>query len=102
MSPVEQLGKVQAARDGTDTNLAVLPLGRDADMWKDRPGAVFLCALTVRVIIATVFLGSCDTLDSIAHIPLAAAHGYFYLPYFPIIDNILGSSALIVSKINIV
>ena len=70
--------------------------------WKGRPVAVFLSAFVVRVIIAAVFLGSCDTLTTIAHIPLAGAHGYFYLPYFPIIDNIQGSSAFVITKLHFV
>ena len=81
---------------------ATLPLDRETDSWKERPGVVFLCALAVRVVIAAIFLGSCDTLNAIAVIPTAAAHGYFYLPYFPVIDNILGSSALVISKLHFV
>ncbi|MGD0692561.1 MAG: hypothetical protein ABSA22_09485, partial [Acidimicrobiales bacterium] len=81
---------------------ATQSLDRETDSWKERPGVVFLCALAVRVVIAAIFLGSCDTLNAIAVIPTAAAHGYFYLPYFPVIDNILGSSALVISKLHFV
>jgi len=63
---------------------------------------VFVGAFTVRVFIATVFLGSCDLLDSLTNTSLAAAHGYFYLPYFPIIDNVLGSSSLVITKLHFV
>ena len=31
--------------------------------------------------------------------PVAASHGYFYLPYFPIVENILGSSALLMNHL---
>jgi hypothetical protein len=61
-----------------------------------------VCALAVRLFIAAVFLGSCDTLNAIAAIPTAAVHGYFYLPYFPVIDNILGSSSLVITKLHFV
>lgn len=70
--------------------------------WNERPTVVFLCALAVRLIISAIFLGSCDTLTSIAHMPLAAAHDYFYIPYFPVIDNILGTSALVATKFHFV
>jgi hypothetical protein len=80
----------------------VASLDRDTVTWRERPGVVFAYAFAVRVLIAAVFLGSCDTLNAIAVIPTAAAHGYFYLPYFPVIDNILGSSALVISKLHFV
>ena len=32
--------------------------------------------------------------------PVAASHGYFYLPYFPIIENVLGSSALLMNHVS--
>jgi hypothetical protein len=63
---------------------------------------VFACAFAVRVGIAAVFLGSCDNLDSIANIPIAAAHVPILLPYFPVIANILGTSALVVTKLHFV
>lgn len=81
---------------------AMIAHGQGTARWQERPGAVFFSAFAVRVIIATVFLGSCDALNAIAVMPAAAAHEYFYLPYFPIIDNILGSSALVISKLHFV
>jgi hypothetical protein len=86
----------------TDEHAAALPKDRETASWRDRPGVLFICAFSVRVIIAAIFLGSCDTLNAIAAVPTAAAHGYFYLPYFPVIDNILGSSALVVSRLHFV
>jgi hypothetical protein len=71
-----------------------------SDTWKDRPWVVFFCAFAVRAFIAAVFLGSCDTIDTIAHIPTAAAHGYYFLPYFPVIYNITGASALLITKLH--
>jgi hypothetical protein len=82
----------------TDT----LSLDGRSPLWKDRPLVVFVCAFAARVIISAVFLGSCDTLTSVAHMPLAASHGYFYIPYFPVIDNILGTSALVASNLHFV
>jgi hypothetical protein len=79
-----------------------LSLDRDIVAWEDQPALLFVSAFAIRVIIAAIFLGSCDTLTSISHLPLAAAHGYFYIPYFPIIDNVLGMSALVVSKFHFV
>jgi hypothetical protein len=70
--------------------------------WKERTFVVFACAFAIRVIIGAVFLGSCDTVDTISHIPLAATHGYYFLPYFPIIYNITGASALVVTKLHFV
>jgi hypothetical protein len=32
--------------------------------------------------------------------PVAVSHGYFYLPYFPIVENILGSSALLMNHLH--
>jgi hypothetical protein len=83
-----------------DSGVATRPLDRDAATWKERPGAIFACAFAVRIIIAAVFLGSCDTLSSLAVIPVSASHGNFYLPYFPVIENILGTSELVVSKLH--
>jgi hypothetical protein len=81
---------------------AAISLAGDAVTWKQRPVAVFVCAFAVRVVIAVVFLGSCDTLSSLAVIPVSASHGNFYLPYFPVIENILGTSNLIVSHLHFV
>jgi hypothetical protein len=72
------------------------------DAWSERPIAVFMSAFTMRVAIATIFLGSCDTINTISHIPIAAAHGYYFLPYFPIIYNITGASALVITKLHFV
>jgi hypothetical protein len=70
--------------------------------WTERPWVLFCCAFAVRVFIAAVFLGSCDLLIAIASIPTAASHGYFYIPYFPVIDNILGASALVITKLHFI
>jgi hypothetical protein len=78
------------------------PAGPNTLSWKERTSTVFVCAFAVRVIIAAVFLGSCDTLNALAVIPRAAVHHYFYLPYFPVIDNILGSSGLVISKLHFI
>jgi hypothetical protein len=61
---------------------------------------VFLVALVVRLIVAAVFLGSVDTINSLSYMPVAASHGYFYLPYFPIVENTLGSSALLMNHLH--
>jgi hypothetical protein len=53
----------------------------------------------VRLVVATVFLGSVDTMNSLSFMPVAASHGYFYLPYFPIVENALGSSALLMNHL---
>lgn len=90
------------AHEASASEKALLPPGRDAVTWKERPGVVFVCAFAVRVFIAAVFLGSCDTLNSISTIPTGAAHGYWYLPYFPVIDNVLGASALVITKLHFV
>jgi hypothetical protein len=66
----------------------------------DRTSTVFLTALVVRLIVAAVFLGSVDTVNSLSFMPVAASHGYFYLPYFPIVENILGSSALLMNHLH--
>jgi hypothetical protein len=49
--------------------------------------------------VAAAFLGSVDTMNSLSYMPVAASHGYFYLPYFPIVENILGSSALLMNHL---
>ena len=72
----------------------------DTDSILDRSSTVFLVALVVRLIVAAVFLGSVDTVNSLSFMPVAASHGYFYLPYFPIVENILGSSALLMSHLH--
>jgi hypothetical protein len=97
-----ELGEEPVARDGVESDRTTPPPGRDAVPWKERPRAVFTCALAVRVVIAAVFLGSCDSLNAIAVVPTAASHAYFYLPYFPVIDNILGTSALVISKLHFI
>jgi hypothetical protein len=66
----------------------------------DRPSAVFLVSLIARLVVAAVFLGSVDTINSLSFMPVAASHGYFYLPYFPIVENLLGSSALLMDHIH--
>jgi hypothetical protein len=99
VSPIEQLGN-----DPTTHESEVAEFARDSEVvpWMERPGVVFVCAFALRLLIAAVFLGSCDTLNAISLIPKAASHGYFYLPYFPVIENIMGSSALVASKLHFV
>lgn len=65
----------------------------------DRTSTVFLVSFVVRVVVAAVFLGSVDTINSLSFMPVAASHGYIYLPYFPIVENILGSSALLMDHV---
>lgn len=57
--------------------------------------SVFAISLVLRLVVAAVFLGSVDTINSLSYMPIAASHGYFYLPYFPVVENTLGSSALL-------
>ena len=68
----------------------------------DRPGAVFTASLVVRVILASVFLGSADTMNGLAAIPLAATRTFFFLPYFPIVQNILGATSTLVNHAHFV
>jgi hypothetical protein len=65
----------------------------------DKTSTIFLVALGVRLIVAAVFLGSVDTVNSLSNMPVAASHGYFYLPYFPIVENVLGASALLMNHV---
>jgi hypothetical protein len=72
-------------------------------IWKrrfhDKSLTIFLVALAVRLMVAAVFLGSVDTVNSLSYMPVAASHGYFYLPYFPIVENVLGSSAFLMAHL---
>jgi hypothetical protein len=68
----------------------------------DRPGAVFVVSIVVRILLAAVFLGSTDTMNSLMEIPLAATRTWFYLPYFPIVQNILGATNPIVNHVRFV
>jgi hypothetical protein len=63
----------------------------------DRPGAVFAVSLTVRIILASVFLGGADAMNAVAVIPPASTHTFFVLPYFPIVQNILGATTPLVT-----
>ena len=72
----------------------------DEDGFLDRTSTVFLIALVVRLTVAAVFLGSVDTVNSLSFMPVAASHGYFYLPYFPMVENILGSSAILMNHLH--
>ena len=71
----------------------------DKDGFLDRTSTVFLTSLVVRLLVAGLFLGSVDAVNSVSFMPVAASHGYFYLPYFPIVDNILGFSALLMNHV---
>jgi hypothetical protein len=66
----------------------------------DRSYTVFLVSLIVRLALAAIFLGSVDAINSLSYMPVAASHGYFYLPYFPVVENILGSSALLMNHLH--
>ncbi len=68
----------------------------------DRPGAVFTVSLVVRVCLASVFLGSADAMNALAAIPLAATRTFFFLPYFPIVQNILGATTTLVNHAHFV
>lgn len=68
----------------------------------DRPGAVFIVSLFVRIVLASVFLGGADSMNALAVIPLAATHTFFYLPYFPIVQNILGATTPLVNHAHFV
>lgn len=101
MSPVD-IGDERSGLDVADVEDATKPRGNDAIAWKERPAAVFVSAFAVRVIISTVFLGSCDLINTLSHIPTAASHGYYFLPYFPVVYNITGASALVITKLHFV
>jgi len=68
----------------------------------DRSSAVFIVSLFVRVLLATVFLGGADAMNSLAAIPFEASHTFFYLPYFPIVQSILGATSPLVSHAHFV
>ena len=52
-------------------------------------------ALVVRLVLAWVFLGSVDTVNTISAMPVALRHGVVYIPYFPLITNWLNLAAVI-------
>ncbi len=68
----------------------------------DRWAMVFIVSLVVRVLLAAVILGAADSMNALTAVPLAATHAYFYLPYFPIVQNILGASATLVNHAHFV
>src|SRR5579863_5950502 len=63
----------------------------------DRPAAVFIVSLVIRGCLAAIFLGSADSMNGLTAIPTAAMRKYIFLPYFPIVQNILGATTTIVS-----
>lgn len=69
---------------------------------KERPATVFVVSLVVRCFLAAVFLGSADSMNAITAIPLAATRKYFFLPYFPIVQNILGATTPLVNHAHFV
>ena len=77
-------------------------LARERQSLIDRPGAVFIVALLVRVLLAAIFLGSSDTMNSIMEIPLAATRTLFFLPYLPIVQNIIGATSPLVNHVHFV
>ena len=81
VSPVELVDEPMSS--DTVGLVSSLPITHDSVSLRDRPTWVFFSAFAVRVIISAVFLGSCDTLNAIAAIPTAAAHGYFLSPVLP-------------------
>jgi hypothetical protein len=68
----------------------------------DRPMAVFIVSLVVRAFLAAIFLGSADTMNSLMEIPLAATRTFFFLPYFPIVQNIIGVTTPLVNHAHFV
>jgi hypothetical protein len=63
----------------------------------DRPAAVFIVSLFVRCVLAAIFLGGADSLNALTAIPLAASRTIFFLPYFPIVQNILGATTPLIN-----
>ena len=63
---------------------------------------IFIAALIVRLTVSTVFLGSCDTLDSLTNMVPASLHQYFYTPYFPLINQILSFEAFLATKLSFI
>src|SRR5579863_4457070 len=63
----------------------------------DRPAAVFIVSLVIRGCLAAIFLGSSDSMNGITAIPTVAMRKYIFLPYFPIVQNILGATTSIAS-----
>jgi hypothetical protein len=63
----------------------------------DRPAAVYVVSLFVRCVLAAIFLGGADSLNALTAVPLAATRTFFFLPYFPIVQNILGATTPLVS-----
>jgi hypothetical protein len=63
----------------------------------DRPAAVFVVSLFVRCVLAAIFLGGADSLNALSAIPLAASRTIFFLPYFPIVQNILGATTPLIN-----
>jgi hypothetical protein len=63
----------------------------------DRPGVIFTASLLIRMTLASAFLGSADAMNALAVIPPASTHTFFYLPYFPIVQNILGATTPLVN-----
>jgi hypothetical protein len=68
----------------------------------DRPGAVFIVSLVVRCVLAAIFLGSADSMNSLMEFPLTATRTFFFLPYFPIVQNILGATTTLVNHAHFV
>ena len=58
--------------------------------------------MVVRGLLATLFLGGSDAMNALAAIPLAATHTYFFLPYFPIVQSILGTTSPLLSHAHFV
>ena len=75
---------------------------REPVKYTDRAGVVFSVSLLVRILLASIFLGGADTMNALAAIPFAATHRFFYLPYFPIVQSILGATSPLVSHAHFV
>jgi hypothetical protein len=75
---------------------------REPRTLRDRPAAVFITSLVVRCCLAAIFLGSADTMNGLTAIPLAATRKFFFLPYFPIVQNILGATTTLVDHAHFV
>jgi hypothetical protein len=83
-------------------NEAAIEAVREPHTLIDRAGAVFVVSLFVRVVLASIFLGGADTMNSLMEVPLAATHTFFYLPYFPIVQSIIGAVSPLVSHAHFV
>jgi hypothetical protein len=81
------------AQSSDTASATTIVLDRAPRTLLDRPAAVFIVSLVVRGILAAIFLGGADSMNALTAIPLAAMRKYFFLPYFPVVQNILGATS---------